>query len=1257
GVLWYNSTFTSDFTLSFMYKIGGGSGADGIVAMFYKQNNYTAPGTGQLPNNCGGCLGWVGNGYGVEFDTYQNSWDPTSDEVALIQNGVANHLIYTSDPRTDDNLWHNATIQVGINSVRVSIDSSEVWQYNSTLDRTYGGFGFTGSTGASTDLHEITNVSLTYQSPPPSYTLEARVGNSSSPIAGAVVTAGRYSSTTYSSTTNASGYAAFLLPYGSYNVSASYPGYENVSTIADMDSNQSISLTFPSPYVIQGVLPSSDISVNLVPNGYNITILNPFASSSADVFFDWKNVGMLPAAGEFSFISSGLPNLVIVGASEGSADYPKAWYANPLPVTLPPTNGTTGPFLAEPFPYAAASIFVNPYPPVIGQLTTIGVTLHNPSDQQLNISRVDFQLSGLTIGGFFTTIGMVNNVTLAPNETLPVSIQWTATVSGHHCVRVVLSYGDHATSTIQRNLDIENGMALGSTGSVTFTLVNPSASPSDITLDALPNLPTGWSYELYVNGAPDSYESNTYTDIAAGATLFVTLMIISDSSNYGQGSVDIQGYINGQLIGGVRKTMSTFPSTLTSISLSANPSTVVETNELQSSTITATALDQNNNPMPNVQITLSSSSPGVLSTSSVKTGPNGEAQASVSLQESISQPVTVTISASSGSVAAVPIQVTFTAQASAICPLTESWMSCSAFLIQSQSITIPSAVSSLLPTICTPFTNTCYTPPNPLTSSNLNNYPIDAYSIMPACSTSSCMSEYQQEMSVFFGVSDSGYQLTSAYLIHIPMISLLNALIQDIPFTGSFDLQTQTYQAGLDTTIAGLTPYLQTTSQGDLNFLITVWQGTSSNAQSVLEASGEATVTGFVQGLLSTILGVIKENPVSLADTLSGTLNSIAGTYGQSVGSFAAVGDAQLSLVTSNISATGQLSSNSIFNFAQMINAIVSLASDLSNLTGIYLSLLQLVYHLILAIFEAPTLVLLIVRLGQALVDAINVVVQALSFIPSISSNSVYKAIASAIGWVESVTDPSNSTIVPTFYTENGTFALGYDPSNGQIVYGSQYGFLIATNETYYAYLYENASTPTSYTSTLNALGAENTAVPFEIDIMSYNKSSLPILYAGILITGTTKSLVILPNSEGAIMQEPTLAPKVILSGGNGDYAISAIPYFRNGTLTSASGFYVIINGIEYKMNEENSSSFSFTLKIMLQKDTLAYVYGISSGAIGGVAVVLLTTNAPMPVSSVPEFPLINMFELSAVMSSLLPVMFTFLRRKKLGRIATILST
>ena len=390
------------------------------------------------------------------------------------------------------------------------------------------------------------------------FTLNAQVTNSTgAPIPNASVSAMPMAGgTSNSSSTNAEGLATMTLSQDSYNVTASAQNYLSISQTVNMTINQNITLTLARPYVFLGEIPDSHIVIQEVNRGFNITLLNMFNRSSSDVFFDWKALGTIAPNASQTFFFDHLPNLIVEAAAVGTLDYPDAWDRQPLPIALQPMTGN-GAFEAEPVPYVAQSIFVVPYPPVLSQNTTIGVILHNPTNVTIHISRVDFQLSGLTVGGFFSSIGYLSNITLPTNETNSFSIIWLATVSGHHCIRVVLTFSP-TSETLQRNIDIEGGMLPGQAGQALFSLTNPEDGPATMTLVMnRARLPLLWGANVQVNGITWSGLLPLTIEMGPGETVKAVLTMTSGPFAAGTGIVDIQGFIGGQLIGGFRKVMLT----------------------------------------------------------------------------------------------------------------------------------------------------------------------------------------------------------------------------------------------------------------------------------------------------------------------------------------------------------------------------------------------------------------------------------------------------------------------------------------------------------------------------------------------------------------------------------------------------------------------------------------------------------------------------------------------------------------------------
>ncbi|MEM2125088.1 MAG: Ig-like domain repeat protein [Candidatus Methanosuratincola sp.] len=169
GAIWLNCSFNSSFNLSFMYKAGGGSGADGFVMMFYKDTSLPLPGAGYL---CFSGADYDAAGYGIEFDNYRNVWDPSDNHVALIKDHIKNHMYSVDDMRTEDYEWHRVNVTVSSSSVVVYIDDEKLFCWNGTLDRTYGGFGFGAGVGTFNNWAIIDNLSIRAPSEPVKTTVE-----------------------------------------------------------------------------------------------------------------------------------------------------------------------------------------------------------------------------------------------------------------------------------------------------------------------------------------------------------------------------------------------------------------------------------------------------------------------------------------------------------------------------------------------------------------------------------------------------------------------------------------------------------------------------------------------------------------------------------------------------------------------------------------------------------------------------------------------------------------------------------------------------------------------------------------------------------------------------------------------------------------------------------------------------------------------------------------------------------------------------
>ncbi|MCX7021713.1 MAG: DUF2341 domain-containing protein [bacterium] len=177
-------TRLNGWVLTFDYLVGGGTGAEGFCAMFYKDEAPYADGT----PSCGRGLGFTtadGDaipGYGIEFDAHPGEGDSNRRHVALIEDSTDNRLTTIEDDRVCDRIWHHVELVRLGGKLTLKLDS-DILFYEHTFntpdgDGDHGGLGFCASTGDLTNDHIIDNVLLRKWTNPMPYSM---VGDEESP--------------------------------------------------------------------------------------------------------------------------------------------------------------------------------------------------------------------------------------------------------------------------------------------------------------------------------------------------------------------------------------------------------------------------------------------------------------------------------------------------------------------------------------------------------------------------------------------------------------------------------------------------------------------------------------------------------------------------------------------------------------------------------------------------------------------------------------------------------------------------------------------------------------------------------------------------------------------------------------------------------------------------------------------------------------------------------------------------------------------
>lgn len=151
GMAAYLPAITSDLEVTFDLKIGGGDGADGMVLAFYASTRDIQLAGGNLNFNGSG-------GYGIEFDIYSNTWDPSYPHVALIQNNVQNHIKENIFEHLRDEVWHKVNVSVVNNHLLVKVDGNTYINITQEFKKENPYLYFAATTGLDNDNHYIRNV-------------------------------------------------------------------------------------------------------------------------------------------------------------------------------------------------------------------------------------------------------------------------------------------------------------------------------------------------------------------------------------------------------------------------------------------------------------------------------------------------------------------------------------------------------------------------------------------------------------------------------------------------------------------------------------------------------------------------------------------------------------------------------------------------------------------------------------------------------------------------------------------------------------------------------------------------------------------------------------------------------------------------------------------------------------------------------------------------------------------------------------------
>jgi len=195
--------------------------------------------------------------------------------------------------------------------------------------------------------------------------------------------------------------------------------------------------------------------------------------------------------------------------------------------------------------YAESEIFIHPYPPRAFEPTETGVEIRNPTEEPQTVA-VTFSAADFGIGLPFTPIHEPVVVEVPPLGIARPVIMWIPPRGGLWCIQVAIALPGHREPFIsRRNIDVGEPLEPNTPHARPFLVGNPLGRPVTITLGLIPHFPD-WGLDLSQDVLPN---------VRPGQTRVVTLTVTppADLPADGDAIVDVEAFVDGELLGGFRK--------------------------------------------------------------------------------------------------------------------------------------------------------------------------------------------------------------------------------------------------------------------------------------------------------------------------------------------------------------------------------------------------------------------------------------------------------------------------------------------------------------------------------------------------------------------------------------------------------------------------------------------------------------------------------------------------------------------------------
>jgi hypothetical protein len=214
--------------------------------------------------------------------------------------------------------------------------------------------------------------------------------------------------------------------------------------------------------------------------------------------------------------------------------------------------------------YAESEIRINPDPPQVGKDTQVSAVIHNTGTDPVTVI-VEFGWAKFGMGIPFSTAGMTphkRTVTVNPGTLETVTVTWRPTKSGHQCIRVFLNdaEGLYERQESMRNVDVEQRPDCGQTHTYYLTIYNDSPNTEVVDTGLMTfDVPSDWVVTVH----PKKLTIGPYQEGLVTINVFIPCALTLQAQHAAQevfamqqrvGGVpiiDVEGYIDGELLGGV----------------------------------------------------------------------------------------------------------------------------------------------------------------------------------------------------------------------------------------------------------------------------------------------------------------------------------------------------------------------------------------------------------------------------------------------------------------------------------------------------------------------------------------------------------------------------------------------------------------------------------------------------------------------------------------------------------------------------------